>query len=369
MGRVDSRLDRRQALYAGVGVAAAGLAGGAGWLWTRSGSSGAGTQLWRARGHPYWGLIAGGGVVYVLGTGLSAISGRTGKPLWQARQVGYDGVAGPGVVLTTFRPALAASINGVSCTAQDARSGKVRWTYNAAGQHEIGGIAYGGGTFYLADQQAGLLALDPLTGHRRWATPIRGTATALAFADGVVYLSALTSAAASTGLVSAMAGADGRPLWDSPSIPMSADVALLIAGTDTVCSCNGDVTSALDPGTGQLRWQASAGPRYPSAVADGILLLMPGASGSTHVLAALTASSGRPAWQRELAGKPLEAATCNETFLVAAADGTLYAIAARTGSVLWKRRLASSPAGLAADPALSVAYAADSTDAVYAFGV
>jgi outer membrane protein assembly factor BamB len=176
---VDSRLDRRQALYAGVGVAAAGLAGGAGWLWTRSGSSGAGTPLWRARGRPHWGLIAGGGVVYVLGSGL----------------------------------------------------------------------------------------------------------------------------------------------------------------------------------------------RYPSAVADGILLLMPGASGSAHVLAALSAHSGRPAWQRALTGKPLEAATCNETFLVAAADGTLYAIAARTGSVSWKHRLASSPAGLAADPVIGVAYAADRTGTLYAFRV
>lgn len=70
---------------------------------------------------------------------------------------------------------------------------------NADGQHEIGGVAYGGGTVYLADQQAGLLALDPLTGHRRWAAPIRGTATAVALQGGVVYLSSLTSADASTG--------------------------------------------------------------------------------------------------------------------------------------------------------------------------
>jgi outer membrane protein assembly factor BamB len=366
---VDSRLDRRQALYAGVGVVAAGLAGGVGWLWTRSDSSGAGTPLWRVRGHPHGGLIAGGRVVYVLGSGLSAISGETGKLLWQARQAGYDGVAGSGVVVTIARPALAASVNAVSCTAHDAGSGKVRWTYNAGGQHEIGGVTYGGGTVYLADQQAGLLALDPLTGHRKRATPIRGTATALAFADGVVYLSALTSADTSTGMVSALAGTDGRRLWDSPSVPMSADMPLLVAGTDTVCSSNGGVTSALNRGTGKLRWQVSAGPRYPSALADGILLLMPGAPGSAHVLAALSADSGRPAWQRALTSKPLEAVTCNETFLVASADGTLYAIAARTGSVLWERRLASSPAGLAADPVIGVVYAADSTDAVYAFRV
>ena len=170
-------------------------------------------------------------------------------------------------------------------------------------------------------------------------------------------------------MVSALAGTDGRRLWDSPGIPMSADVPLLVAGTGAVCSCNGDVTSALNPGTGKLRWQVSAGLRYPSALADGILLLMPGAPGSAHVLAALSAGSGQPAWHRELASKPLEAATCNETFLVAAADGTLYAIAARTGSVLWKRRLAPSPAGLAADPVTGVVYAADSTDAVYAFRV
>ena len=150
---------------------------------------------------------------------------------------------------------------------------------------------------------------------------------------------------------------------------MSAGVALLIAGTGAACSSNGDVTSALNPGTGKLRWQAGADLGYPSALADGIVLLMPGASGSAHALTALSADSGRPAWQRALTGKPLEAVTCNETFLVAAADGTLYAIAARTGSVLWKRRLASSPAGLAADPALGVAYAADRTDAVYAFRV
>ena len=150
------------------------------------------------------------------------------------------------------------------------------------------------------------------------------------------------------------AGADGQPLWDSPVVPMSDDVALLIAGNDIVCSCDGDMTSALDPGTGKLRWQASTGPQYPSAVADGILLLIPGAAGSTHVLAALSAGSGRIAWQRELTGKALGAATCNETFLITSADGTLYAIAARTGSVLWKRRLASSPAGMAADPAVGL---------------
>ena len=96
---------------------------------------------------------------------------------------------------------------------------------------------------------------------------------------------------------------------------------------------------------------------------------MPGASGSAHTLTALSADSGRSAWQRALTSKPLEAVTCNEAFLVAAADGTLYAIAARTGSVLWKRPLASSPAGLAADPALGVVYAADRTGTVYAFRV
>ena len=278
-------------------------------------------------------------------------------------------MAGPGVVVTTARPALAVAANAMSCTAQDAGSGKVLWTYNADGQHEIGGVAYGGGTVYLADQQAGLLALDPLTGHRRWAAPIRGTATAVALQGGVVYLSALTSADASTGTVYRGGQArTGGGCGITPSIPMSAGVALLIAGTGAVCSCNGDVTSALNPGYGKLRWQDQCRPlRYPSALADGILLLMPGAPGSAHVLGALTAGSGRPAWQRALTGKPLEAVTCNETFLVAAADGTLYAIAARTGSVLWKRRLASSPAGLAADPVIGVAYAADSTDAVYAF--
>ena len=65
-------------------------------------------------------------------------------------------------------------------------------------------------------------------------------------------------------------------------------------------------------------------PAVPSAVADGILLLIPGAAGSTHVLAALSAGSGRIAWQRELTGKALGAATCNETFLITSADGTLY---------------------------------------------
>lgn len=362
-------MTRRQVLYAGSGAAAAAVAGGTGWLWTRSASGAPGAVLWRTRAHPDWGLIAGGGVVYVLGGRLSAASGRTGKPLWQARQAGFSGAAGSGVVITAALQATAVSADAVSYTAFSAGDGRVLWTYNGDGQHEIGGFAYGGGASYFADQQAGLIALDAVTGQRRWAAPVQGVAAALAVGDDVVYLAELASAGAGTGRVWAMAAADGTLVWDSPQVPMSAAGMVLVAGTGAVCGGDRGQMFALDPGTGQLRWQASARSWYPFALAGGTVLLMPGAARSGHVLPALSASSGRPAWQRELTGKPLLAATCNQTFLVACADGTLYAIAASTGHVRWQYRLPSAPAGLAADPASGTAYAADSTGTMYALRI
>ncbi len=308
-------------------------------------------------------------MVCVLGGRLSAFSGRTGKLLWQARQAGFSGAAESGVVVTAAREATAASANAVSYTARNAGNGARLWAYNAGGRHEIGGFTHGGGTVYVADQRAGLIALDAFTGHRRWAAPLHGIAAALVIGGDVVYLSALASADAGTGRVWAVAAADGKPLWYSPGVPTSAGTMFLVAGRGAVCGCDGDLTFALDPGTGELMWQASAGSWYPFAVAGGILLLMPWASRSGHVLPALNAGSGRPAWQRELTGRPLLAATCNQTFLVACADGTLHAIAASTGYVRWQRRLASSPAGLGADPATGVTYAADSTGTIYAFEV
>ena len=127
----------------------------------------------------------------------------------------------------------------MSCTAFSARDGGQLWTYNHDGQHEIGGFACGGGAAYVADRQAGLIALDAVTGQRRWAALAPGTAAAPAVGDGVVYLPVLTSADKGTGRVLAVAAADAKLVWESPDVPMSAAGMVLAAGDDAVCGGDG----------------------------------------------------------------------------------------------------------------------------------
>jgi outer membrane protein assembly factor BamB len=211
---------RRQVLYTAAGLAAAGAATAGGWLWTESRSSAAGTVLWRAPARPDWGLIAGGGAVYVLGDQLSAVSGRTGKPLWQAGQAAIGGVAGPGVVITAALEPTAISVDATSYTARDARDGRVLWRYNPGGQRKW--QARSGGQYPVA-VTAGTVLLMP------------GVATAGR------ALTALTVS-------------DGRPAWRHalPARPLltaaAGQQAFLVAADD-------GTLQAITPATGRVRWQ------------------------------------------------------------------------------------------------------------------
>ncbi|MFF9625292.1 serine/threonine-protein kinase [Streptomyces griseosporeus] len=338
-------------------------------------------------------LLAVGGVlgaVRLLGDGRAEPAGTASRAAaeqvrsWTARPVaGGSGVAqcsyGAGKLLCV-RPGLVFAL--------DPGDGRVLWRHSVASTHwSAPPVPAGGLVQLLPDNGRRLEALDPATGTVRWQRQVPEY-------SGIRQAADMLLVTGTDGTVRGVSASSGDTVWQrrfpghgpasffsSPGDPTAYLTGASADGTGT------DVT-AVDPATGEVRWQArldgtlkpfgSAGGslyflsldpefgdaeavvRYTRASRSARTVALSGRRTSAHAavhgdrvyvmsfggtLEALDMTGGKQAWHRETAlGRASAPVTDGRLLLVCAADGRLLAVDARTGDLLGQTR-----ARLAAD--------------------
>ena len=264
---------------------------------------------------------------------------------------------------------------GPACTAE--RPGRA-WYPVSVASSMVGssGVAIGaqvesepavcGGTVYLGSHDRNCYALDAVTGALRWrfdtGSWVRRTP---AVSNGVVFL------ASENGNAYAVGAENGEQRWQrevgQSATPVVAG-GLMYLVQMVLGSARNDPSrlTALDTGTGEVRWQRTLphGAASAPAVADGVVYVQ----GATAQLSAFQASTGEPLWhQASLEGY---LAVCAPTV----ADGTVYigtgagqlrAFNAATGSLRWHR---TASGAIDHSPAVSdgVVYFGDRSGGAYA---
>ena len=160
---------------------------------------------------------------------------------------------------------------GYTLYANDAFTGEVLWTYVMNGE-PCEGPAYWGGSVFLADSTAKVVAIDALTGVEIWSTHVGSSVGApLSISRGVLYFGDYG------GRIYALDASTGEMLWATPlgaqmdfASPVVAEGMVYIG----VGSDPDGTMYALDESTGSIMWSAHAygGPIYSAAAyANGIV--------------------------------------------------------------------------------------------------
>lgn len=141
-------------------------------------------------------------------------------------------------------------------------------------------------------------------------------------------------AAGRGGTLRALDRSTGAVVWS-----LSGRPGVISAGSGVLVLRQEDGTVlALDPGSGETRWQAATGVRgmLPAAVADGRVVV------AGQGVVALDTASGRKLWSAE--SPPLTAAplVAGVLLLLGGEDGTLRCLDAASGAPLWSYAAASS---------------------------
>lgn len=268
-------------------------------------------------------LRAGGLVVAAGGAAVAAVVRSTGAVAWRA--AGCELAAAlPGAILVA---------RGGTLAALAARSGRTLWTRALPGGPATAAIALARGPLVIVERGA-LTGLDPGSGRTLWRVEPPG-ASRLAVAP----FGGIAAAGADTGFVYGVDAA-GRVAWRVRA-PGPVDRAPAAAGRACLALAEagpGTALLAIDPATGERRWEArlDLAPAGPP-VTFGRRLAVGGAIGGDAAVCALE-RTGALAWTVApplLLGAPSIAAA--GALLVARdARGALVALG-RDGEVRWGR--------------------------------
>lgn len=182
----------------------------------------------------------------------------------------------------------------------------------------------------LVASSAGLDALDPATGTRRWQLQSQQGVFPPAASAGIAYVGGVD------GSLQALALADGKVLWRHDYggwlyTPAIIGERLIVGGRERVLR-------ALDTRNGNLRWQkqltqelvyrpvAVAGERVVVTLFDGTILM-------------IDASDGHTLWQIQESTPNFSPAVSAGALYFGSFDGKLHARAVADGRMLWQRRL------------------------------
>jgi len=244
----------------------------------------------------------------------------------------------------------------------DLASGSRRWRRSTAPENETagivgGGVAYDGGTLYLASGLAELMAIDPANGEIKWRQRLEATGRgAPSVANGRIFLPTVDNR------LHAFSTEDGRRIWTHraqsvPSVPLGLPTPA-VESDIVVCGFGSGELSALRVGDGRLVWSetlASAnrgalsevsGIHAIPAISEGRVVAL----GMGGVTICIDLRSGRRVWEREVGGTEGAWIAGNWVFLVTA-DEQLACLGRDDGRVRWVREMRPpAPSGRRAPP-------------------
>lgn len=262
--------------------------------------------------------------------------------------------------------------------ALDPATGRARWSYNT-GTKIWRSPVVSGGVVYLASGNT-LYALDGMTGVLTWSYTATGPVeSSPLLVDGIVYLVFVSRSQFTNGFLltfyelAALDASSGASKWTVPWAavgPAAAGDRLVYLTTSVYFrSGNSALLRALDPRTGEEKWNFSIGSAYSSvffsspAVAKGVVFV----GASDLRVYALEAATGAVKWVSTTGGYVSSSpAVANGVVYVGSADGKVYALDAATGSVQWKYDTGAPVRG---SPAVAggALYVASDNGNVYAF--
>jgi outer membrane protein assembly factor BamB len=229
----------------------------------------------------------------------------------------------------------------------DLGSGRLRWTARFESPNQgPNGVTVADGRVYGATNK-GAFALDEETGRRLWMrrlarTPTEGIGMAPGHRDGTVYVSTIPAAGGDLGILWALDGASGRPLWKWVPVPTD------LWGDPTVNAGGGMWhTPALDDDGGLYATIADPSP-WPGTEEEPWGRSRPGDNRWSNSLVKLDARTGRFAWgyqavphdfyDWDLQCPPILATVDGRDIVLAAGKmGFVFAFDRETGELLWKR--------------------------------
>ncbi|HTN52126.1 MAG TPA: PQQ-binding-like beta-propeller repeat protein [Anaeromyxobacter sp.] len=267
--------------------------------------------------------------------------GPDGRVAWELRAEG--GFSAPPAI---DGDAVYAGSSDGSLYAVELKTGKVRWRYQA--KEELGTRpAVAGGTVFVASLADTLYAVDARTGAWKWhhrreprgGFTIRGAAWPQA-GDGTVY------AGYSDGFVAALDPDTGQVRWERQVAPPGdhLDVdALVLDGTRLYAAAFSGAVLALEASTGETVWQFKAPGACRLAVGRGLVVAV-----TPNGVYGLAAGGGQAAWSAPLGGAPGgNPVMAGKWVLVPAIEGGLRFIEAASGRTL---RVLDPGTGVTATP-------------------
>jgi outer membrane protein assembly factor BamB len=235
--------------------------------------------------------------------------------------------------------------------ALDARTGKKAWETNLSllnSRSNAVGVD-GGRVFALTGREdVSVVAFDAKTGKKLWETSTdkhKGTRYPAA-SDGRVFFE--TPAADGAMEMRAVNAATGKPLW---SVPLGGSVdtdvipanGLLYYGVGKWAGANktGWRLVALDPATGDLRWEAQLEPSLGGRLAvDDTQVYVGYGSGQVQARNAVT---GEPAWTERAVSRLNIAPTATGSVVFAASsEGEFVSLDPQTGAQRWTSNAGSA---------------------------
>lgn len=244
------------------------------------------------------------------------------RPWWTHRNragVGGSAVGGEGLIYYI-------DYNGV-VTAQEARSGAVRWRF-ATGNASGATPTLADGVLYVGSGDKHFYALDAASGHFLWSFATLDAIVAAPVVTGErVYL------ASGDRTLYALEATTGQLVWEYRATGALQASPALAEGTLLIADTSGAII-ALDPATGVTRWQVAVGAGVTAAPAlnQGQALV----AARDFNLYALNLSDGQTRWTFETRGLVVGGVAVGPDLVYLADDaGWVYAVERNDGIARW----------------------------------
>jgi outer membrane protein assembly factor BamB len=312
-------------------------------------------------GGPLAGPVAAGGVVVIVArSGISALDPATGEVTWSADRA--PGPAGEAAISGDAVVHVSGSGSTAAVVARGLGDGRERWRA-FTGSGVPGAVMIEGDVAYVGTSDGALLGFDLGTGQERFRFQADGAIAGPPAVSGELVIAAWeqrTAGRATVRAVDTMSGAtDQAPAWQVSSRPGSLPSGVVSADEDTAFVAAGDGSfRALGLSAGDQRWvtglrDAVAGGQVPAA---GPALV---AADRLHV-SRLDPSTGEEEWSFRLADfraldddrvNTLSASSpvvSGDAVIAGDATGLASAIDVETGHRVWRADLGPGAVGPAA---------------------